>query len=226
MFIVFAGLAFLALTFLPGFWVKRVIAQNAVHRDDFPGTGGELARHLLDEAGLQSVGVEVTERGDHYDPADRMVRLSKANHDGQSLSAVAIAAHEVGHALQHAEGYGPFKTRMRFAGIVHKIEKVGGAVMLATPVIAAATRLPSIVAVEIGLGLAILSSSVAFHLVTLPVELDASFGRALPILKSGKYLNKHDLPAASHVLKAAAYTYVAAALVSMIDIARWVRILR
>ena len=220
------GLALLALIFLPQMWVRGAIARHSKHRDDFPGTGGELARHLLDEAGLQSVGVELTNTGDHYDPGDKVVRLGPANHDGRSLSAVAIAAHEVGHALQDAQGYGPLKVRTRYAGVVQKIEKTGGLIMLATPVIAAITRAPSIIALELGTGLLVLFSGVAFHLITLPVEFDASFGRALPILRAGKYLDNKDLPAAEHVLKAAAFTYVSAALVSLLDIARWLRILR
>lgn len=221
-----AGLVFLGLIFLPQFWVRNAISRHAKPRDDFPGTGGELARHLLDEAGLQSVVVEVTKNGDHYDPIAKVVRLTPANHDGKSVSAVAIAAHEVGHALQDGDGYKPLLIRTRYAGTVQKIEKLGGVIMLATPVIAAITRAPSIIAFEIGAGLLVLLSSVAFHLVTLPVEMDASFGRALPILKSGKYLMPDDMPAANEVLKAAAFTYVSAALVSLLDIARWIRILR
>ena len=220
------GLAFLALVFLPQMWVRGAIARHGKPRDDFPGTGGELARHLLDEAGLQTVGVEAVASGDHYDPRDKMVRLSEPHYNGRSLSAVAIAAHEVGHALQDAHGYKPLKIRTRFAGSVQKIEKIGGAIMLATPVIAAITRAPSIIALELAVGLLVLLSSVAFHLITLPVEMDASFGRALPILKAGRYLDDKDLPAANHVLKAAAFTYVSAALISLLDIARWLRILR
>jgi len=226
MIYVIGGLALLALVFLPQVWVRNVIARHSKPRDDFPGTGGELARHLLDEAGLESVELELTKGGDHYDPSDKTVRLSEANYNGRSLSAVAIAAHEVGHAIQDAQGYGPLKVRTKFAGSVQKIEKIGGVIMLATPVMAAITRSPSLIMLELTAGVAILMSSVAFHLVTLPVEMDASFGRALPLLKNGKYLNNKDLPAARDVLKAAAMTYVAAALISLIDIARWVRILR
>lgn len=226
MFYVIGGLVFLGLIFLPQLWVRSAIARHSKPRDDFPGTGGELARHLLDEAGLQTVAVESTKGGDHYDPGDKTVRLSLANHDGRSVSAVAIAAHEVGHALQDADGYKPLLMRTKYAGTVSKIERFGGMIMLATPVIAAITRAPSIIVFELAVGLLVLFSTVAFHLVTLPVELDASFGRALPMLKSGKYLNSNDLPAASHVLKAAAFTYVSVALVSLLDIARWLRILR
>ena len=72
--------------------------------DGMPGTGGELAQHLIKELELDGVAVEVTALGDHYDPTDRKVRLSEANHQGRSLTAIAIAAHEVGHAIQHDRG--------------------------------------------------------------------------------------------------------------------------
>jgi Zn-dependent membrane protease YugP len=226
MIYVFLGMIFLALVFLPQLWVKHIIAKHSKPRDDFPGTGGELARHLLDEAGLQDVDVELANGGDHYSPMERVVRLSERNLNGKSLSAVAIAAHEVGHAVQHADGFAPLQLRTKIATYVHNIEKIGGFLLLATPVIALVTRAPSIIALELFAGFAILSSSIVFHLVTLPVEFDASFGRALPALKAGKYLDNKDLPAATEVLKAAAYTYVAAALVSLLDVARWLRLLR
>src|SRR3954469_16413527 len=99
-----AGPAFLALLLRPQLWVRRVMAQHGVDRPDLPGTGAELARHLLDEAGLQSVTVEKTDIGDHYDPEARVVRLLPQHHDGRSIAAVAVAAHEVSHAVQHARG--------------------------------------------------------------------------------------------------------------------------
>lgn len=226
MIFVVLGLALLALIFLPQFWIRWVIATHGKPRDDLPGTGGELARHLLDEAGLQNIKVELTKDGDHYSPDELVVRLSENNLNGRSLSAVAIAAHEVGHAIQHRDGYKPLLVRSKMAAYVFNIERVGGAILLATPIIGILTKAPAIIGLQLLAGFAVLSSSIVFHLVTLPVEFDASFGRALPILKSGKYLDDKDLPAASHVLKAAAFTYVAAAFVSLLDIARWLRILR
>lgn len=226
MIYLFAGIAFLALIFGPQMWVKAVIARHAGERNDFPGTGGELARHLLDQAGLEDVAVEITNLGDHYSPADKSVRLSQANHDGRSLSAVAIAAHEVSHALQDASGYRPLKVRTSLAALSHRIEQLGSAVLLAAPLIGIVSRAPHVFMLEVAAGLAILASTIVIHAVTLPVEFDASFARALPILKEGRYLDDADLPAVRHVLKAAAFTYVAAAFVSLIDVARWLRILR
>ena len=221
-----ALVAFLALIFGPQLWVRLTIARHAGDRADFPGTGGELARHLLDEAGLDHITVEAVPQGDHYSPVDKAVRLSTSNHDGRSLSAVAIAAHEVAHALQDASGYRPLKLRTKLAGLSHRIEQFGSVVLLAAPLIGIVSRAPHIFMLEVGAGLAILASTIVIHAITLPVEFDASFARALPILKEGQYLDDQDLPAARQVLKAAAFTYVSAAFVSLIDIARWLRVLR
>lgn len=220
------GIIVLSIVFLPNLWVKRVMEQHNHDRPDFPGTGGELAAHLLSEAGLDEVAVEMTQTGDHYDPRDKAVRLSPANHDGRSLTAVAVAAHEVAHALQDSQGYQPLKLRTRMASAVHMIQRVGSALLVATPLIAVLTRTPSIIMLEVVAGLALIGSSAVAHAVTLPVELDASFKRALPILEKGRFIDERDMPAARKILKAAALTYVAAALMSLLDVARWLRLLR
>src|SRR5690349_11488663 len=90
-----------ALVFGPSWWIRHVLKTHGVDRSDLPGTGGEFARHLLDEAKLEDVKVEVTNEGDHYDLNARAVRLLPDHHDGRSVAAVAIAAHEVSHAIQH-----------------------------------------------------------------------------------------------------------------------------
>ncbi|NNF79292.1 MAG: zinc metallopeptidase [Rhizobiales bacterium] len=222
----FLGIIVLAIVFLPSMWVKHVMEQHNYNRPDFPGTGGELATHLLAEAGLKDVTVEIAQEGDHYDPNDKVVRLSPANHDGRSLTAVAVATHEVAHALQDSQGYAPLKLRTRMAKAVHMIQRVGSVLLVATPLIAVLTRAPSIILLEVIAGLALIGSSAVAHAVTLPVEFDASFKRALPILERGKYIDESDMPAARKILKAAALTYVAAALMSLLDIARWLRLLR
>jgi len=224
----FIAIFFLALVFGPQMWVRQVIADHSDDRPDFPGTGGELARHLLDEAGLEHVPVEMlpTSGGDHYDPNAKAVRLSASNHDGRSVTAVAIAAHEVSHAMQDADGYKPLALRTRLAVAAQKIQGIGSVLLIAAPIVMAITRKPSILLLELGAGLAILATGVVVHLVTLPVEINASFSRALPILKHGEYLKSDDLPGAKKVLRAAAFTYVAAAMVSLLDVMRWLRLLR
>jgi uncharacterized protein len=224
MIIVVLAVLFIALAFIPQILVRQTMAKHGGDRPDMPGTGGELARHLLDEAELQAVKVEITPGGDHYDPVAKAVRLSQANFEGKSVTAVAVAAHEAAHAVQDKERYAPFAWRQRVVGHVILIERIGSIILLATPIVFALLRAPSIIIVELVAGLAILASTVVIHLVTLPTEFDASFKRALPVLKY--YLKPEDMPGAHAVLRAAAFTYVASALSSLLNIGRWLRILR
>ncbi len=216
----------LAVIFGPQIWVKWIITKHQAAREEFPGTGGELARHLLDEMKLHDVVVEVTKDGDHYDSNDKAVRLSPQHMDGKSLSAVAIAAHEVGHAMQDANEYGPLLWRQRVVAFAQKFEPIGGVIMIAAPLVALLTRSPHAMALQIGAGICVLGVSVAAHLITLPVEFDASFKRALPVLKAGGYLQDKDMSSARHILNAAALTYVAAAMMSLLNVARWARYIR
>ena len=221
-----AGLALLALVFGPQLWVRRVLAKYGTERPDLPGTGAELARHLLDEANLPSVTVEDTDKGDHYDPEAQSVRLSLQHHDGRSVAAVAVAAHEVSHAVQHARGEPAFMRRLALVRQLGWVERLASVVLLLSPLVFVVMKSPALFALEILAGVLLLGIRVVVHLVTLPVEFDASFGKALPALIRGRYLSAGDIPAAQNVLKAAAYTYVAAALATLLDVMRWVRVLR
>ena len=215
-----------ALALLPQMWVKRVIARHGDERADFPGTGGEFARHILDEMKLSNVKVEETNLGDHYDPDAKAVRLLPQHLNGRSLSAVVIAAHEAGHAMQDATGYPPLAARSRLAKQALRMEKVAAVVMLAAPIVMALAKAPHVVLIEVMVGVMIFALSILMHAVTLPVEFDASFRRALPVLKAGRYLEDRDMPAAKEILRAAAFTYVAAAAMSLLDVVRWFRVLR
>jgi Zn-dependent membrane protease YugP len=227
MFPVIIGLLLIvALAIAPSLWVMAVLARHRADRPDFPGTGGEFARHLLDEMGLAQFKVEETKAGDHYDPEMKTVRLSPEHFHGRSLTAVVIAAHEVGHAMQDATGSRLLSTRTRLAKTAVVVERIGGIVMLAAPLMAALLRHPAGFLLELGAGFAILSMGVVLHVAALPSEFDASFNRALPVLRHGRYIPDDDFPAARSILRAAAFTYVAAALMSLVNILRWLRILR
>lgn len=218
--------AFAAIVIGPQIWVRHTISRNGVDRPDLPGTGGELARHLIEHLGLDGVTVEITNQGDHYDPDSRTVRLLPDHHDGRSLSAVAVAAHEVSHALQHARGEPMLALRQRLAKLAASTDRFAGFFFLAAPVLAALARVPAVFVAVIAIGVALLAIRVVVNLVTLPVELDASFAKALPILEEGRYLDDRDMPAAKNVLRAAALTYVAGALMSLVNVAYWIRLLR
>jgi Zn-dependent membrane protease YugP len=216
--------AVLGLVFGPGMWVAATMRRHGADRPDYPGTGGELARHLLDEAGLSHVKVERIAAGDHYAPDEKAVRLSASNFDGRSVTAVAVAAHEVGHALQHAEGYRPLMLRQTLGRWATGISRLGTVLLMATPVIFAFTHSPALLLGQAAGAFAIMLMTVVIHALTLPTEFNASFSRALPVLR--RFIPQGDMKAARSVLTAAALTYVAAALNTLLDITRWLRILR
>jgi uncharacterized protein len=216
--------AFVALIFGPQFWINWTMQKHAAERPDMPGTGGELARHLLDDAGLQNVKVEVVHAGDHYSPKDKAVRLTEANFKGKSITAIAVAAHEVAHAIQDRDGYLPLQLRQRLVAKTIIVERIGSIVLMATPLVFAIVRSPVVLMLEIAAAVGILASTIVIHLVTLPTEFDASFKKALLVLES--YVPPEEMKGARSVLRAAAFTYVAGALVSLMNVARWLRILR
>jgi len=215
-----------ALLYGPQLWVQRVLARY--HREpeqNFPGTGGELARHLLDRYGLQEVKVEPTDIGDHYDPLSRSVRLTPDKLDGRTLTAITVAAHECGHALQHAAGEPLFSWRTRLARMAMTAERLGSFLLFAAPVLMLLTRMPHPGFISALGAFLMMGFGILVQLVTLPVELDASFRKALPLLASG-YLEEEQMPAARRILRAAAWTYVAAALASLFNFWRWLAVLR
>lgn len=216
----------IALVFGPGWWVRNVMSRYSEPKDRYDGTGGELARHLLDSHNLQHVKVEETTDGDHYDPQEKVVRLSPDKLHGRSLTAVTVAAHEVGHALQDATDFAPLKLRNRLVMMTRPVERLGAVILMASPFIGMLTRAPGLSLLMILGGLMSLGASTLVHLVTLPTELDASFNRALPILAKDKVLKPVDVPHARRLLKAAALTYLSASLASLLNIARWWALIR
>jgi len=224
-FLILALLLVLAI-FGPQWWAASVLRRHGQARPDYPGTGGEFARHLLSQFQIDSVNVESTERGDHYDPETRTVRLTPDKLNGKSLTAITVAAHEVGHAIQHHLNYAPLAWRSRLVRLAQTAEKTGSGIMMVLPIVALVTRSPAAGLVTFLLGLGGMAVSTIVHLVTLPVEWDASFGRAMPLLQAGRYLNKADEKAARRILQACALTYFASSLASLLSIWRWLRLWR
>jgi Zn-dependent membrane protease YugP len=216
----------LALVFGPGLWVRRVIERYSNPQDRYSGSGGQLARFLLNERGMQHVRVESTDEGDHYDPVAKAVRLTPDKYEGRSLTAITVAAHEVGHAIQDHEGYGPLRLRTYLVRVARPVERVGAGALMVAPFIGALTRVPSIGIIMFLAGFLTLATSTLVHLATLPTEFDASFRRALPLLDEQRVLKNVDRPHARRLLTAAALTYVSASLMSLLNIARWWAILR
>lgn len=226
MHFILIGLVILLVILGPQIWAKRTFSRYSKNMDHHPGTGGELARHLIKKFNLESVKVEQTDSGDHYDPISKTVRLSPSNFNGKSLTAIAVAAHEVGHAIQHAENNSMLILRTRLVKTTQMAEQISSLAFIGIPIITAITRAPSAGAVLFFIAIGSMFLSTLVHLITLPVELDASFGKALPILKKGNYIDEKEFVAANKILKAAAWTYVAGSLASLLNLARWIAILR
>lgn len=176
-------------------------------------TGQQVARMMLDEAGLFDIQIQIInqELGDHYSPSERILRLSPDVYNGSSVAAAGIAAHEVGHAIQHKESYKPIVVRNAIVPIVN-IGSSFSWIVFFLGLVLGISKLTTI-------GIILFSWVVVFQLITLPVEFNAS-SRALSILKSRNILYEDEAKGAKKVLKAAAMTYVAAVLHSISQLIR------
>ncbi len=216
----------LILVFGPQLWARQTFKRYNKPLEKIPGTGGELAKHLIERFELD-VSVEVAgQEGDHYDPESKTVRLSPQFYDNRSLAAIAVAAHEVGHAIQHHRHEIKLETRTKLARLALYAQKFGTVAIIAMPVVTVITRVPASGLFMAAIFILSMGLAVIVNLVTLPVEFDASFSKALPILQEGNYVDEEDLPAVRKVLKAAAFSYVAASLASLLNLWRWLIILR
>lgn len=227
MFYLYAAIFVLVLILAPQWWVKYVLHKHSKILSGMPGTGGELALHLLAQFDLTQVKVEAAdEGGDHYDPQDNIVRLSPSYLNGKSLTAIAVAAHEVGHAIQFNRNEKVSFLRKRYLPKAHTIQKIGISLLMALPLVTAIFKIPHLSGFTFLLGIIVLMSSVLIYAAILPEEWDASFSKALPILRKGKYLPDEYFPAIKQVLTACALTYVAAALADILRLWRWLAILK
>ena len=184
-------------------------------------TGEQAARKILDENGLYDVKVERVSGNltDHYDPRTNVIRLSDSVHSSTSVAAVGVAAHEAGHAVQHATGYAPIKLRNAIVPVAN-IGSMAGPYLIIIGLLLSGTMSD----ILLNLGVWFFSAAVLFQLVTLPVEFNAS-KRAVATLKNGMYLYEDEVPAVRKVLTAAAMTYVAAAAVSIANLLRFIMLI-
>lgn len=208
----------LVLPVLLGFgaqlWLSRTVKRHSA--EGFSMTGAEVAQRILDANGITNVRVEPSDGGalsDHYDPGARTVRLSDVVYGRRSITAAAIAAHEVGHAIQHARAYAPLRFRSAMFPAV-AIASNAWIFLFFAGVILQALNL-------IVLAVALYAVAVLFHIVTLPVEFDAS-RRAMNQMRQLGMIAEADGTGARRVLTAAALTYVVGALIAIMQLAYFV----
>jgi len=227
MILLILGALLVVVAYVPSFWVKQVMARHSDELPGLPGTGGELARHLVLRYQLDGIGVEETDAfRDHFDPAAGMVRLGPDNYHGKSLTAVAVAAHEVGHAIQFHRKEKIFELRARYLPTANSLNRIGIAIIWSLPLVGLIFKSPLAMVGLVGLSLLFQLAGALAYLIILPEEWDASFNKALPILTDGEYLDENQLPKVRQVLKAAALTYFARALANLLNISRWLMVLR
>lgn len=227
----------------PLFWafmlpsiILGFIAQNAV-RSRFRKysevsttrrlSGAQAAREILDSFGLYDVRIEEAHGGqlsDHYDPRGRVLRLSSDVGRASSVAAVGVAAHEAGHAIQHARGYFPLQIRSAMVPAVSFGSQLAPLIIIGGILLQALLGLREFGAVIAWFGVVLYGLIALFALVTLPVELDASV-RAKKLLYQYNIVDKRELSGVNSVLNAAALTYVAAALAALGQLAYWILIL-
>lgn len=218
---------FLLIIFGPNLWVNYIIKKHHKVMSGMPGTGGELAKHLLEQFELNNVKVEqAASQNDHYSPVDNVVRLSRETLNGKSLSAVAIAAHEVGHAIQFNRKEPVSLLREKYLAKAQLIQHYGIYILMIMPIMGAIIRVPHFMLLMAVIGIFTMLASVLMYLAILPEEWDASFNKALPILEKGGYVPDEYMPTIRKILQACALTYVAAALADVFRLWRWLTLIK
>lgn len=206
-------------------YMKRTYGKYAMIRSRTGLTGAEAAKRLLSRAGISHVTVQHV-RGkltDHYDPREKVLRLSDAVYDSSSVAAIGVAAHECGHAMQHHHGYAPLKLRWALVPVANLGSRLGLPLVLIGMFLGWGIRIPgsSITVTLMEIGIWIFAGAVLFQVITLPVELNAS-RLALRALSDYGLMGEEEIANCRHVLTAAALTYVAAAASSALQLLRLV----
>jgi Zn-dependent membrane protease YugP len=193
--------------------VRSTFSKYLHVRSSYGYTGYEAARRILDNNGLHDVPVELVKGSlsDHYDPRSRVLRLSPEVFNSNSIASVGVAAHECGHAIQHSEGYAPLIVRNVIAPVASFGSQAAWFFIIAGFIFSWINL--------IDIGILLFSAAVAFQVITLPVEFNAS-KRAIAILESNGIVPSGELGPAREVLRAAALTYVAAAFTAIMQLVR------
>lgn len=212
------------LAYGPHLWVRHVLKKHSKDINEAPGTGGELANHLVDRFELEGVVVEIGIEGqDHYSPDKKLISLSPSVYKGKSITAISVATHEVGHAIQFIKKEPVSLLRKKYLGKALLIKKIGAAIMFVIPIVAIVFRVPHIIFISAVIGIVTMLASALMYVAILPEEYDASFNKALPILKEG-YVPDEYIADVEQVLKAAALTYFSGALSDILRLWTWLRV--
>ena len=202
------------ILFLPNIWVNYILKNNNRVLSDMPFTGNQLGKKILKEQQIYDVKIEPIKQLDHYNPIKKKIHIGEDKLNKKSITSIAVVAHEIGHAIQDKENYKPLIMRQKLIEKTMIFQRLGSFLLIiGLPSIFAFTKSPLITFIAAMIIMGCLSTNVLIHLITLPVEFDASFKRALPILQ--KYVPKENMKQCRSVLRAAAFTYLAQSIVSI-----------
>ena len=202
------------ILFLPNLWVNYVLKKNNKILPDMPFTGKELGNRILKDLKINNVTIHSIKQLDHYNPIEKKVHISENKIDKKSITSISVVVHEIGHAIQDKENYKPLILRQKLIEKTMIFQRLGSFLLIiGLPSIFAFTKSPLITFIAAILIMGCLSTNVLIHLITLPVEFDASFKRALPILK--KYVPNENMKQCKSVLRAAAFTYLSQSIISI-----------
>ena len=200
--------------FLPNIWVNYILKNNNKNLPDMPFTGKQLGIKILEEQKIYNVSIESIKQLDHYNPIKKKIHIGEDKLNKKSITSIAVVAHEIGHAIQDKENYKPLIMRQKLIEKTMIFQRLGSFLLIiGLPSIFAFTKSPLITFIAAIIIMGCLSTNVLIHLITLPVEFDASFKRALPILE--KYVPKENMKQCRSVLRAAALTYLSQSIVSV-----------
>ena len=203
-----------AILFLPSLWVNYILKKYNKVLSDMPFTGRELGIKILEQQKINNVTINPIKQIDHYNPKEKKIHIATDKLDKKSITSIAVVAHEIGHAIQDKEKYKPLILRQSLIEKTMIFQRIGSFLLIiGLPSIFAFTKSPFITLIAAIIIMGCLSTNVLIHLITLPVEFDASFKRALPILK--QYVPKQNMYQCKSVLRAAALTYLAQSIVSL-----------
>ena len=212
--------------FLPSLWVNYILKKNNTILPDMPFSGRELGKKILQEKHLDNVSIQQIKKIDHYNPIEKKVHIGEDKLDKKSITSIAVVAHEIGHAIQDKENYKPLLLRQKLIEKTIIFQRIGSFLLIiGLPSIFAITKSPFITFVAAILIMGCLSTNVVIHLITLPVEFDAS-RRALIWLKSANISTPQEVNFAEDALKWAASTYVVAALAAAAYLLYYVALLK
>ena len=206
----------LAIIFIPQLWVRYILKKHDTELATMPFTGGEFGNKILLEENLKGISIGSCVDGDHYDPDKRAIRVNQERLKKKSLTSIVVICHEIGHAIQDRDNYEPFIKRLKLIKYSGYILKASQAILFAGLPGIFALGMPKLALICLWVVIAGVVISTIVNLINLPVEFDASFNKAMPILKKHVPHDYHG--SCKSILRACAFTYVAGSIIQIIQL--------